>query len=417
MVVQPATDPRVEVRNGLAFTVVTVLTYLAAPVMYVGVVQAALCAKLGANATVANLPSTVFILGGVAPLLVSSRIPIRYERATAAGAMVGGAVLVGAMAMILMLPAPNVVKIGFVIAASSLTGVLSLIQQTYVMQCLKRGTSLVGRARTLKIAFTIGPIAAVLGSLLAQYLLHTHAADGNSLVSFAILYFVGVPCLLISAIFTSRMQLSDAPDELKPPFIKYLGQTMRAVARYSPLLLICAIATIHNLGMSVMPNLALYGTERTGRSAEELVGFMLAARFGAKSIAGGLFGFLAERRGTPAALVALEMFLLTAVVVGSFATGYSYLAAFAFIGGAELAGVYQPNYCLSISRTETGARNLSVLMIISSLASIGAAIHGLLSDFVGFRASFLFAGLCAVVALALILRLPAEDAVTEPPNL
>ena len=166
-----------------------------------------------------------------------------------------------------------------------------------------------------------------------------------------------------------------------------------------------------------MPNLALYGTERTGRSAEELVGFMLAARFGAKSIAGGLFGFLAERRGTPAALVVLEMFLLTAVVVGSFATGYSYLAAFAFIGGAELAGVYQPNYCLSISRTETGARNLSVLMIISSLASIGAAIHGLLSDFVGFRASFLFAGLCAVVAFALILRLPAEDAVTEPPNL
>ena len=88
MFVEHATEPAAEFRNGLAFTGVTILTYLAAPVLYVGVVQAALCAKLGANATIANLPSTVFILGGVAPLLVSSNIPIRYERAAAAGAMV-----------------------------------------------------------------------------------------------------------------------------------------------------------------------------------------------------------------------------------------------------------------------------------------------------------------------------------------
>lgn len=414
---EPATDPAIEFRNGLAFTGVTILSYLASPVLYVGVVQAALCARLGANATISNLPSTVFILGGVAPLLVSSNIPIRYERAAAATAMIGSSILLGAMALVLPLPLSKSVKIAMVILTSCLTGVLSLIQQTYVMQCLKRGTSLVGRARTLKYAYSIGPLAAVVGSLFAQFLLNAYAGNDQSLGSFAILYGVAVPCLLISAIFVSRMQLADAFDEPKPPLFTYLGEAMRAVAGYRPLLLICCVATIHNLGMSVLPNLALYGSQRTGHAVGELVGFMMAIRFGAKSIAGGLFGFLAEKRGTPAALIALDVFLLAAMIVGSFATGYSYLVAFALVGGAELAGVYHPNYCLSISRTETGARNLSVLIIISTLASIGGTVNGLLSDLVDFRASFAFAALCAVVCLALIRRLPSEQAVTEPSTL
>jgi predicted MFS family arabinose efflux permease len=169
--------------------------------------------------------------------------------------------------------------------------------------------------------------------------------------------------------------------------------------------------------MSIMPNLALYASQRTGRAAGALVGFMLAARFGAKAVAGGYFGYLAEKKGTPAALIALDIFLLTALTIASFATGYHYLAAFAFLGGAELGGIYHPNYCLSISRDETGARNVSVLMIVASLASIGSAISGLLSDLIGFRASFLFAALCAVAALILIRQLPAEQSVSEPSNL
>lgn len=402
-----------ELRNGLAFTGVTVLTYFAAPVLYVGVVQAALCAALGANATVSNLPSTLFILGGVAPLLVSSQIPLRAERTAAARAMLASAALCGATCAALLAPSPHAWKIAAVIVASILTGVLGLIQQTYVLQCLKRGTSLAGRARTLKMAYTVGPLAAVAGSLLAQFLLRREA-PAQSLTGFAALYGIAVPCLLLSAALISRMELAAVNEEEKPPFGTYLRQTVRAVLRYRPLLLICSIATVHNLGMSVMPNLALFAPERTGYAAEHLVGLMMAIRFGAKSAAGAGFGWLAQHWGTPAALLALDGFLLLALLAGSFAGGYWYLTAFAFMGGAELAGVYDPNYCLSISRAETGARNVSVLMIISSLASIGGAVNGLLSDLVGFRASFLFAGACAVVSLALILRLPPEDQAREP---
>ena len=56
--------------NGRLYILSNILVYLAAPVIYVGVVQAALCDKLGANATVANLPATAFFLGIIYPNIV-----------------------------------------------------------------------------------------------------------------------------------------------------------------------------------------------------------------------------------------------------------------------------------------------------------------------------------------------------------
>ena len=63
--------PEVERRNGLIFLISVTLTYFAAPVTYVGIVQAALCDKLGASATVSNLPDSAFLIGSAAPLLLS----------------------------------------------------------------------------------------------------------------------------------------------------------------------------------------------------------------------------------------------------------------------------------------------------------------------------------------------------------
>src|SRR5262245_49957310 len=119
-----ALDEGNEKGNRFAFIYVTALTYFAAPVTYVGVVQAALCAELGANSMVANLPGTLFILGGVAPLLVSAHIPPKLELTAAAASMICCAGLLGIMALILLAPLTNPLKIGFVIVCSTLTGVL-----------------------------------------------------------------------------------------------------------------------------------------------------------------------------------------------------------------------------------------------------------------------------------------------------
>ncbi len=58
------------------------LIYVAVSVVYVGVVPAALCDKLGASAIVANLPATAFFLGAFSPLLLSWLVPHTLVRAT-----------------------------------------------------------------------------------------------------------------------------------------------------------------------------------------------------------------------------------------------------------------------------------------------------------------------------------------------
>ena len=60
-----ALTPEIERRNGLIFIWTQLLIYFSAPVLYVGVVQAAFLDKLGASATVANLPSSTYMLGAV----------------------------------------------------------------------------------------------------------------------------------------------------------------------------------------------------------------------------------------------------------------------------------------------------------------------------------------------------------------
>ncbi|HCK52798.1 MAG TPA: hypothetical protein DIC23_06240, partial [Planctomycetaceae bacterium] len=50
----------VQLRNLVLFALCTGMQYLAAPVLYVGITQASLCEKLGADARVANLPATLY---------------------------------------------------------------------------------------------------------------------------------------------------------------------------------------------------------------------------------------------------------------------------------------------------------------------------------------------------------------------
>ena len=56
-------SPEDDRHNGWVFTLCYVLIYISAPVLYVGVVQAALCDKLGAGATLANLPASTYMFG------------------------------------------------------------------------------------------------------------------------------------------------------------------------------------------------------------------------------------------------------------------------------------------------------------------------------------------------------------------
>ena len=58
-------------RNLILFAMCTGTQYLAAPVLYVGITQASLCDRLGADARTANLPGTLFFAMTAMPALIA----------------------------------------------------------------------------------------------------------------------------------------------------------------------------------------------------------------------------------------------------------------------------------------------------------------------------------------------------------
>ena len=82
------------------------------------------------------------------------------------------AALLATVCMLLVFPVTDRVRIAAVIGHGVIQGLSSSVAFVYMWQCLKRGTTLDGRARALKLTFTVGPIAAVGGSLGAQFVLN-----------------------------------------------------------------------------------------------------------------------------------------------------------------------------------------------------------------------------------------------------
>ena len=74
---------------------------------YIGIVQAALCDKLGASYTVASLPSSFFFLGGAGPLICSWLIPYHRERITVVWSYSMSAAVLAAVGTTLLLPFSN----------------------------------------------------------------------------------------------------------------------------------------------------------------------------------------------------------------------------------------------------------------------------------------------------------------------
>jgi hypothetical protein len=62
-------------RNLILFAACTGLQYLAAPVLYVGITQASLCKRLGADARTSNLPATLFFAMTAMPAIIAWASP------------------------------------------------------------------------------------------------------------------------------------------------------------------------------------------------------------------------------------------------------------------------------------------------------------------------------------------------------
>ncbi|MGH9396677.1 MAG: hypothetical protein ACRD18_07480 [Terriglobia bacterium] len=393
--------------NGFVFLVCYILIFFSVPVDYVGVVQAALCVKLGAGSVVANLPASTFLLGCVAPIFITRIVPHRLERVALVWAYLVIAALMAIVCATLLLPVANFIRISVLIVQGFISGLAGSTASVYMYQCLGRGTTTAGRARALKLAFTWSPIAAVAGSLGAQFVLDHGIPFLVFPSDFALLYIIGVLCAAALAFTTSRFEVAPIKEEKETrPLLRYVLESSKSYFHVKPLALLWVAYVLWYTALMVMPNLSLFTKQALGREPAELSGFIMAIRFGGKSLGGFALGVLALRRGVRAPVLGSVLLVGLGILWAWIVPGYVFLAAFALIGAGELGGAYFPNYVIAVSSPEACARNLSILTLASPIASLAPVVYGGLTQLYGYAASFTFGLIITLSALGIVLALP-----------
>jgi len=396
--------PAIERANIRLFIGIELLLYLAAPVLYVGVVQAAFCERLGAGATVANLPFATFLLGGIVPLFCAWLVPSRLEQRLTTWSFALTAVSLLVVVLVVLLPVPSGWRIAAVIGQGGLIGVLSTVTNLYLFKCLARGTTESGRARAMKYGFGLGPVAAVTGSLLAQAVLNGRGPGLAFPASFGVLYVAAFPCALGCAWLSSRFRLREAAPSASEPLSRYLADCAGALRR-DRLLRVAAIGFLFwYVALGTMTNLSLFVREAVGREPLELAGVLLALRFGCKALAGFGLGALALRRGARCAAAATVVLVGLGTAWPLAAAGHAYLLAFGLMGAGELGGAYFPHYVIALSPPSQATRNLALLSLVGPLSGTLLPLHGWLAENFGFQASFAFGAAMAGAAWLLLSR-------------
>ncbi len=391
-----------ESRNGWVFTICYVFIYLAAPVLYVGVIQAALCDKLGVSRTLASLPASTYMLGQIAPLFFSWRIPYRLEQSMVIGANLATGTLSAAVFLSLSLPAPASVRIGAVVLQGLLQGLSMSTSFVFMQQCLRRGTTAAGMARTLQRTFSLTPFFAVAGSLGAQYILGTGLPGISFPHDFALIYLLAVPCSLGIALAARRFRLAPLAEQTRPPFFAFVAGSVRSFCGNRTLLLVGLAYVLWYVSLGITSNLTLYTREAMGREPKDFSGLTMAIRFGTKAVGGYLLGWLALRVGLRGGVLGCITLLAAGCAWAWVIPGAGYLFAFGLLGAGELGGAYFPNYVGSLSNPAESTRNLALMTLATPIASFAPVLHGLLTDRFGFPASFALGIGTAVAAFALV---------------
>lgn len=428
-------------RNLILFASCTGLQYLAAPVLYVGITQAALCDRLGADARTANLPSTLFFAMTAMPALLAwlSPGPNVLKRNLALCYLLS-ATMLGTLAITLCLELPSRVKIGMVILQGGVSGAVMPAAIALLWEAIGRGSDESRRGLALALAFGCGPLLAVLGSLVQTIMLGGDffglALPGISYPwNFVALFGAGVPIMALAAILAQLLIVPDSSESVQRAPVRSVvgllaglplmflavlllhladsGAGSNGMSRASVLesslrfggltaamlaaaglvyhfrellgqhiLLLATLVTILVYTGNVIPaNMNLYSAEALGQSPEAYAGVQNTLRFGFKVVAGLLLGWLLTRTNPRAGILATSALFLAAQVWACLVTGPWYLLAFGIHGAGELIGVYAPNYIVSASRRDQLRRNMAFVTMLMVPAAPAGYLFGALVDY------------------------------------
>lgn len=424
--------------NLILFAICTGTQYLAAPVLYVGITQASLCNRLGADARTGNMPGTLFFAMTAMPALIAWLSPkVSSLKRNLSLCYLVSALMLAAMAVTLALPVSSEFKLAMIVLQGGVSGASMPTAIAFLWEVIGRGSDESRRGLALSLAFGAGPLLAVLGSfgqttLLGGDLFGLHFDGLSWPANFIVLFAAAAPVMLVAALLAQFFVIPPAEQETqREPMSEVIGLFVglplmfisvafmhfssgdAEAATFSPnvrvamqisgglcacgaafgfiyhfrsilqqrTLLLATIVTILVYAGNVIPsNMNLYSEEVLGNIPEKYAGVQNMLRFGFKVVAGTVLGWLLTRTNPRAGLLATSTIFLAAMLWAIFVTGPWYLVAFGIHGAGELVGVYAPNYIVSASRSDQLRRNMAFVTMLMVPAAPAGYLYGALVD-------------------------------------
>ncbi|ODT98036.1 MAG: hypothetical protein ABS79_06540 [Planctomycetes bacterium SCN 63-9] len=417
-------DQRDQTRNLILFAACTGLIYLSAPIMYVGVLQASLCKRLGASDANSNLPATAYFAMTGMPVLVAWLWPsvatLKRNLVCCFGII---ALILGSVAAVLLSPLPASGKVAMVVLQGAVCGATGTTAIALLWEAIGRGVAESRRGTALSLAFGGGPFLAVLGSLATQFFLPSQEGKLSMIglpfpTNFAVVYAITAPVMMLAAFLASRLIVPlPETDLIRESFQRGVFGGVRDFLTDRVLLTATIVTVLVYTGNTIASNMNLYTQIALGQSPQDYAGFQNALRFSFKVVAGIFLGWLLTRTNPRAGILVTSGLYIVAQLWAMFATGTWYLLAFGIYGAGELVGVYAPNYILSTSAPSKIRRNMAITTLMMVPVAPAAYLFGTVSDRLGriygpatgFRASFATcASIMAVGALVAWISLPSR---------
>ena len=425
------TDAAVEVqleghfqrRNIVLYVAKWCIIYLAAPVLYVGFVQAGLCKRLGASDFIANLPSSAYLLFAAFPIFMAWAVPqVRHLKLVMTIGYIITAVMGAITAAVLWLPVPDWIRVTVIIAHAAIVACSSGTAWVFEWELIGRSVSESRRGTMFAIAFSVGPLFAVIGSLGAQLVINNEVFGWSPSFwesvpyphNYAALYAATLPLMLLAAYLANNYILPlPAVEVQRQTFVRgVFGGFGRFVSNRLIFIACLAYLLIYS-GMMIQNNMVLFTREAVGLAEDTFVGYQLAIRFGCKVFAGLMLGWLLKVTNPRMNLFVTALLVICGVVwiliSPLFGVGLIFLIAFGFNGAGELMGNYYPYYVLCLSPKSQMRRNMAFVMLLSAPVGFAPALYGAVSDTWSLTASFWVALAVLLVGFTLVAAmLPAR---------
>ncbi|WP_040591635.1 MFS transporter [Schlesneria paludicola] len=414
-------------RNVMLFGVNTGLMFLGSSVLNVGRFHAPVCKALGASDTVSNLPGSAYLIMAASPLVVACLFPqVSYLKRVLVTCYLVLAIMGGVVALAILSPIPNALKVAAVITQGIVTGGALTTVTMFLFEVIGRGASPSKRGQALSLGYGRGPFLGLVGALVLQLCLDgrlfgLRLAAAPYPWNFALPFLASVPIMGAAAWLSTHFVI--APEKVeatRQPFVSNVFAGFGDFVGNRWLRLTFLVGVLSFWGFSIGNNMTLYTKEVLGVAPETLVGYQLALRFGFKIGSGLCMGALLAYAGPRATMLVTALCSVAGVVWAMLVPGYWFMLSFGLLGAGELFGVYMTNYILSCSPKSHTRSNMGFASLAMMPAAPAGALFGAISDHYGsiynraygfqmsFAAALIFMGL-------MVLLIPLLPAHPQPP--